>query len=184
MLKFCKVSQNFCAEFNKEQPKFCKVSQPFHSQEWSISAAPQKNITSHSMENLAFHSLLRWKMIIPPTLTTSPMHFSLKGWENVRSKPMGVKGSTLCHLMFGVCFRRSCESSNGTRRTQRRCGRGTTRSGPGCGACTPASWRNSSPTTRSSSCPPRGRLSAPSGSPGGWWDLYFGVLWFVVCCGL
>ena len=27
--------------------------------------------------------LLRWKVIIPPILTTSLIHFSLKGWENV-----------------------------------------------------------------------------------------------------
>ena len=36
-----------------------------------------RNITSHSMKNLAFHSLLRWKMIILPILTTSFIHFSL-----------------------------------------------------------------------------------------------------------
>ena len=39
-----------------------------------------RNITSHSMENLAFHSLLRWKMIILPTLTKSHIHFSLRRW--------------------------------------------------------------------------------------------------------
>ena len=37
-----------------------------------------KNITSHSMENLAFHSLLRWKMIILPILPTSLTHFLFK----------------------------------------------------------------------------------------------------------
>ena len=40
---------------------------PFHSQEWSISifsCSLSGNITSHSMKNLAFHSLLRWKMLI------------------------------------------------------------------------------------------------------------------------
>ena len=59
---------------------------PFHCQEWSMSAFPcslARNITSHSKENLAFHSLLGWKMIILPILTTSFIHFSLKGWENV-----------------------------------------------------------------------------------------------------
>ena len=35
------------------------------------------NITSNSMRNLAFHSLLRWKMIMLPILITSPIHFSL-----------------------------------------------------------------------------------------------------------
>ena len=34
-----------------------------------------RNITSHSMKNLAFHGLLRWKMIILPLLTTSLIHF-------------------------------------------------------------------------------------------------------------
>ena len=45
-------------------------------------AASPVIITSHGIENLAFHSLLRWKMTLP-ILTTSPTHFSLKGWENV-----------------------------------------------------------------------------------------------------
>ena len=35
------------------------------------------------MENLAFHSLLRWKIITLPILTSSPIHSSLQGWENV-----------------------------------------------------------------------------------------------------
>ena len=35
------------------------------------------------MENLTFHRLFGWKMITLPILTTSPIHFSLKGWENV-----------------------------------------------------------------------------------------------------
>ena len=59
---------------------------PFHSQEWSISnfsCILTRNITSHSIKNLGFHHLLRWKMIILPILTTSLIPFSLKGWENV-----------------------------------------------------------------------------------------------------
>ena len=59
---------------------------PLHSKEWSISNFPcslQRNITSHRMKNLAFQSLLRWKMIILSILTTSLIHFSLKGWEIV-----------------------------------------------------------------------------------------------------
>ena len=35
------------------------------------------------MENLAFQSLLRLKIIILPILTTSLIHFSSEGWENV-----------------------------------------------------------------------------------------------------
>ena len=57
------------------------VHQPFRSQGWSISNFPcslTRNITSHSMKNLAFHSLLRWKMIILPILTTSLIHLSSK----------------------------------------------------------------------------------------------------------
>ena len=42
-----------------------------------------RSFTPHSMKNLVFHSLLRWKMIILPSLTTSLMHLSLKGWEKV-----------------------------------------------------------------------------------------------------
>ena len=34
-------------------------------------------------EGLDFHGLLRWKMIMLPILTTSLLHLSLKGWENV-----------------------------------------------------------------------------------------------------
>ena len=36
--------------------------------EFSPSASPE--ITSHSMKNSAFHSLLKWKMIILPILNT------------------------------------------------------------------------------------------------------------------
>ena len=62
--------------------------QPFHSQDWSMSNFPCSltgNITSHSMENFTFHSLLRWKMIVLLILTTSLIHSSLKGWENLPS---------------------------------------------------------------------------------------------------
>ena len=37
-----------------------------------------RNMTSHSMKNLAFHSLLRWKMVVLPILTTSLIYFSFK----------------------------------------------------------------------------------------------------------
>ena len=61
-----------------------KGLKPFHSQEWSFSNFPcslTRNITSHSMKNaLVFHSLLRWKMITLPILTTSLTCFSLKRW--------------------------------------------------------------------------------------------------------
>ena len=55
--------------------------EPFHSWEWSMSnfsCSLSLNITSHRMENLAFHSLLRWEIIIRPILTTSLIHRLLK----------------------------------------------------------------------------------------------------------
>ena len=61
----------------------------FRVQEWSISnfsCSLPRNITSHSMKNLPLHSLLRWNMIILPIPTTSLIHFSLEGWENVLFK--------------------------------------------------------------------------------------------------
>ena len=68
----------------------------------SPAASPLSNITSDSTENLAFHTLLRWKMIILPILPTSPIQFSLKGWENVLFE-LGVKGlmeKLLCLLQL------------------------------------------------------------------------------------
>ena len=43
-----------------------------------------RNITSNSTKNVAFHSLLRWKMIILPILTNITYTFLVKSWENVR----------------------------------------------------------------------------------------------------
>ena len=61
--------------FNPFTPKSYQFS--------NFSGSLTRNITSHSMENLAFHSFLRLKMIILPILTISLIHLSLKGWENV-----------------------------------------------------------------------------------------------------
>ena len=44
----------------------------------NFSCSLTRNITSHSMENLAFYSLLRREMIIRPILTTSLIHCLLK----------------------------------------------------------------------------------------------------------
>ena len=67
----------------------------FHSQEWPISSfvcSLTTYITSHSMKNLAFRSLLRRKMIILPILTTSLIHF-WKGWgQRMYFLNLGVKG--------------------------------------------------------------------------------------------
>ena len=54
--------------------KQCLAYEPFHSWEWSMSKFPcslTRHITSHSIENLTFHSLLRWKVIILQILATS-----------------------------------------------------------------------------------------------------------------
>ena len=45
-----------------------------------------RDITSDSMENLVFHSLLRWGVILP-ILTTSLIHFYLRSWENALFEP-------------------------------------------------------------------------------------------------
>ena len=62
---------------------FSSFHTPFnsHSQEWSISnfsCSLTRNITSHRMENWAFHSLLRSKLIIIPILTSSLAYFLFK----------------------------------------------------------------------------------------------------------
>ena len=85
-----------------------KVSRA-QGQPWSISnfrCSLARNITSHSTKNLAFHTLLRWKMVILAILTTSLIHLSSKGWENVlfelgsamvnRSKCFSVRIKALC----------------------------------------------------------------------------------------
>ena len=48
------------------------------SDQYQIFPADSPEILSHSMENLAFHSSIRWKMIILPILTMSLIHFSYK----------------------------------------------------------------------------------------------------------
>ena len=48
-----------CSTVRRNSPKIKSLCLPFHSQEWSMSNFPcglTRNITSHSGENLAFHS--------------------------------------------------------------------------------------------------------------------------------
>ena len=49
------------------------------------------------MENLGFHSLLRWKMIVLPNYHCITIHFSIKVWENVLFElgSEGVKSKAL-----------------------------------------------------------------------------------------
>ena len=51
------------------------------SDQFQIPPAASPGIhTSHSMEKFGFHTLLTSMIIMLPILTTSPIHFSLKGW--------------------------------------------------------------------------------------------------------
>ena len=71
-------------------------AEPFHSQEWSMSnfsCSLTRNITPHSMKNLAVHSLLSWQMIILPILTTSLIRFSFEGLGECSFKTWEWKGS-------------------------------------------------------------------------------------------
>ena len=77
------------------------------SQEWSMPNflySLTRNITSHSMKNLAFHSVFRRKMIILPILTTWLIHSSLKGRENVLFErgSKGVERLNIQGLGFGL----------------------------------------------------------------------------------
>ena len=45
--------------------------------------SPTRNIASHSLENLSFHSFLRWKIIILTNSYYLVHIFCLKGWRNV-----------------------------------------------------------------------------------------------------
>ena len=54
-----------------------------------------RNTTSHSMENLTFHSLLRWKMIILQILATSLIHFLFERLGECTFLSSGVKGLTV-----------------------------------------------------------------------------------------
>ena len=83
---FCVSCRNACRDYSDADAmntnrieRSSSDSLPLYSQKWSISHFPcslTRIITSQSMKSLAFHSLLRWKMIILPILTTSLIHLS------------------------------------------------------------------------------------------------------------
>ena len=78
--------------------------------QWSISNFPcslTRNITPRSMKKLAFHSLLRWKMIMLPILTTSLIHFYPEGWENVLFELGGVRFCAMRRRASGNSFRKT-----------------------------------------------------------------------------
>ena len=70
-----------------------------------------RNITSHSMKDVAFHSLLRRKMIILPILTSSLMHFC-KSWENVLFE---LRQRILCHTSVAGSPSKSSSSRSSTK---------------------------------------------------------------------
>ena len=65
-----------------------------------------RNITSHSKENLAFHSLLRWKMILIRILTTLLMHFLFRRLGECTFFSLGVKGLIIHFLFIELVFER------------------------------------------------------------------------------
>ena len=79
-------------------------SQPVHSQEWSISTflcSLTWNITSYSMENLAFHSLLTWMIIIILPILSVSLNISRLG-----RRKLEVKGFE--QVYRGACFKDGC----------------------------------------------------------------------------
>ena len=93
-------------------PHLPRSSSSFHSQKWSILNFPcslTSNITSHSMENMAFHSLLGWKMIIPyqfslPYLYTAPYKVGRTYFWN-----LGVKVLNTPQLLTLAALRKNAE---------------------------------------------------------------------------
>ena len=80
---------------------------------------PRVNITSHSMKNLAFHSLLRCKMIILPILSASPIHYFLFkrfGKINVLFELRNERVTLFCLLPHSTIYFSSdwCESNRKT----------------------------------------------------------------------
>ena len=59
----------------------------------NFSCSLTRNITPHSMKNLAVHSLLSWQIIILPILTTSLIRFSFEGLGECSFRTWEWKGS-------------------------------------------------------------------------------------------
>ena len=107
-----------------------EVDYLFHSHEWSMSNFPRsfaRNIKSHSMKNLGFHSLLRWKMSMLSILTTSLMHFLFKR----------LGECTFWTWEWNSCFLMSCRGRSAWVKKHAQCYYGKTR----CFRKTPWSWR-------------------------------------------
>ena len=96
---FTKPSSETFSDWKYRKKQKCSSGASYYSTlSWSISnflCSLTRNVTSRSMKNLAFHSLLGWKMITLAILTTSLIHFSPNDWEDVLSElgSEGVKGT-------------------------------------------------------------------------------------------
>ena len=74
------VLLSFCSWYSCREVNFRALISSLPSTPSNLPCSLTWNITSHSMKNLAFHSLLRWKMLMLPPLTTSLIHFPLRGF--------------------------------------------------------------------------------------------------------
>ena len=86
----CNINNNF-DKLNKFNPP---------PQEWPISNFPwslTRNIRSHSIKNLAFHSIFRWKLIILQILTTPLIYISLWNFGGLYFLSLGVEGLKAFH---------------------------------------------------------------------------------------
>ena len=123
-----------------------------------------RNITSHSMKNLAFHSFLRWKIIILPILTASLINF----WENVlfellRSERINPSYEELRPLLedLSISYRYHVNKNRGTSGNrdelatehENHSGRNCTRPPSGSGKIVRGPPANSSPFPRFASLP-------------------------------
>ena len=74
----------------------------------NFSCSLTNNSTSHSMENLAFHNSLRWKMIALPILTTSLIHFLFKRFGECTFWELGSERVKIIQLIMSCCSMWSC----------------------------------------------------------------------------
>ena len=83
---------------------YCRVLllNPFTPKSYKLHIPPAASpeITSRSMKNLAFHSLLRWKMIVLPTPTPSLIHFSLMRLGECTFFERGSERNAFSTVMF------------------------------------------------------------------------------------
>ena len=99
-LKTFEMDKVFTPRSTQEEVLYALFTQPtWGTWEWSISNFPcslTRNITSHSLKNLAFHSFLRWNMIV---LTDSHLYF-WTGQQCQKRPLLDPQGSFVAAWMF------------------------------------------------------------------------------------